>query len=38
MGLFLVKTQLEAMGGSIEAESTLGKGTTFNLYFKGKEK
>jgi signal transduction histidine kinase len=34
MSLFLVKTQLEAMGGRIEAESTVGKGTTFNLYLK----
>jgi signal transduction histidine kinase/streptogramin lyase len=38
MGLFLVKTQLEAMGGRIEAESTLGKETTFNLYLKLEEK
>jgi chemotaxis protein histidine kinase CheA len=38
MSLFLVKTQLEAMGGRIEAESTVGKGTTFNLYLKEEEK
>jgi signal transduction histidine kinase len=37
MSLFLVKTQLEAMGGRIEAESTVGKGTTFNLYLKEEE-
>jgi signal transduction histidine kinase len=38
MGLFLVKTQLEAMGGRIEAESIVGKGTTFNLFLKREEK
>lgn len=32
-GLFLVKTQIEAIGGKIELESDLGKGTTFKLYF-----
>jgi len=29
MGLFMVKTQVNAMGGSIEVESTLNEGTTF---------
>jgi len=32
-GLFLVKTQMEAMGGKVELESMIGHGTTFNLYF-----
>jgi signal transduction histidine kinase len=32
-GLFLVKSQMEALGGNVEIESVLGQGTTFNLYF-----
>jgi signal transduction histidine kinase len=32
-GLFLVKSQMEAMEGAVELESILGQGTTFNLYF-----
>ena len=32
-GLFLVKSQMEAMGGSVELESIKGQGSTFNLYF-----
>ena len=32
-GLFLVKTQIESMGGEVELISILGRGTTFNLYF-----
>lgn len=31
-GLFITKNQIEAMNGKIEAESMLGKGTTFKLY------
>ncbi|MBL7909983.1 MAG: PAS domain S-box protein [Bacteroidia bacterium] len=34
LGLFLVKSQMEAMNGSIDIESTVGKGTTFILKFK----
>lgn len=34
IGLFLVKNQVDAMGGTIEAESKLGEGTTFIIYFK----
>jgi signal transduction histidine kinase len=34
MGLFLVKTQIESLGGRIEVESTPQQGTTFHLYFK----
>jgi len=34
LGLFLVKGQMEAMGGKIEIESEVDKGTTFRLYFK----
>lgn len=30
-GLFIIKTQVEAMGGEISAESTLGRGTTFTV-------
>jgi PAS domain S-box-containing protein len=33
VGLFLIKTQVEALGGSITAESEVGKGTTFFIRF-----
>jgi len=33
VGLFLVKNQVEAMGGKISAESTPGVGTTFKIEF-----
>jgi PAS domain S-box-containing protein len=33
MGLFIIKTQIEAMKGKIEIESELGEGTTFKIYF-----
>lgn len=33
MGLFLVKTQIESLGGKIEIESQLDIGTTFKIYF-----
>ena len=33
LGLFIVKSQTELMGGSIDVESKLGKGTTFTLSF-----
>lgn len=32
-GLFITKTQIETMGGTIHAESTLGKGSTFHVQF-----
>lgn len=34
MGLYLVKTQMIALGGRIEIESEVDKGTTFRAYFK----
>ena len=34
LGLYLVKTQMEAMGGTVDIESALGVGTTFTLDFK----
>jgi signal transduction histidine kinase len=34
LGLYLVKTQILALGGKIEVESELDKGTTFKVYFK----
>lgn len=34
VGLFLIKTQIEAMGGTITAESEVDKGTTFTIRFK----
>jgi PAS domain S-box-containing protein len=33
VGLFLIKTQVEALGGSIRAESQVGRGTTFFITF-----
>ena len=33
LGLFMVKNHIESMGGRIEVASTLGKGTTFKLFF-----
>jgi PAS domain S-box-containing protein len=33
-GLFITKNQVEAMGGKIALESSLGNGTTFKIYFK----
>lgn len=32
MGLFLVKTQVEALGGTIEVDSKVHEGTTFKIY------
>jgi signal transduction histidine kinase len=34
LGLYMIKTQTEAIGGKIEVESTLGVGTTFRIFFK----
>ena len=33
IGLYLTKNQIEKMGGSIEVESEVDKGTTFTVYF-----
>jgi signal transduction histidine kinase len=34
LGLYLVRTQVETMGGKIEIESSPGQGTTFLIYLK----
>ena len=34
LGLFLVKTQIESMGGRVEVDSELNKGTVFRVYFR----
>ncbi len=34
LGLYIIKSQIEALGGYIEVESEVGKGTTFNVCFK----
>jgi PAS domain S-box-containing protein len=34
LGLYLVKSQLEALGGKIEVDSAVNKGTRFTLYFR----
>ncbi|MGO4821368.1 MULTISPECIES: PAS domain-containing sensor histidine kinase [unclassified Flavobacterium] len=36
LGLYLVKSQVEAMGGTISIDSVVNKGTTFTLTFKNK--
>ncbi len=33
MGLFILKTQVEALGGKINIESTVNEGTLFTLEF-----
>ncbi|MDZ7608297.1 MAG: HAMP domain-containing sensor histidine kinase [Cyclobacteriaceae bacterium] len=35
-GLYLVKSQMEAINGLVEMDSVLGQGTTFKLYFNKK--
>jgi len=37
LGLYLVKTQVDIMGGSISVESEYGKGSTFTLIFPKEE-
>jgi PAS domain-containing protein len=34
IGLYITKNQIESMGGKIEVESEVGKGTTFKIYFR----
>lgn len=34
IGLFITKNQIEALGGKIEVESEVNKGTSFKIYFK----
>ncbi|NJW53045.1 PAS domain S-box protein [Salinimicrobium oceani] len=36
MGLFMVKTQVEMLGGKINIESKVNEGTTFTIFFKEK--
>jgi signal transduction histidine kinase len=36
-GLYLVKSQMEAINGQVEIDSVLGQGTTFKLYFNKKQ-
>lgn len=38
IGLFITKTQVEAIGGKIEVESKVNVGTTFKIYLKHYEK
>jgi signal transduction histidine kinase len=37
MGLYLVKTQVTALGGRIEVDSQVNEGTTFRVYFKKRQ-
>ncbi|AVR46118.1 hypothetical protein C7S20_13105 [Christiangramia fulva] len=37
IGLFITKNQIEAMGGKIDVESKLNKGTTFKIYFRNEK-
>ncbi len=34
IGLFITKNQIEAMGGKVEVESMVGKGTKFKVYLR----
>ncbi|WP_338767506.1 PAS domain S-box protein [Bernardetia sp. ABR2-2B] len=37
IGLFITKSQIEALGGTIEVESEVNKGTTFKIYLRNAE-
>ena len=37
LGLYLVKSQVESMGGTISVESEVGKGTSFKITFKNEQ-
>lgn len=37
LGLFITKNQVEVMGGKIEIESEVNKGTTFTIYLPHEE-
>jgi hypothetical protein len=37
IGLFITKNQIESLGGKIEVESEIDKGTTFKIYLKYEE-
>lgn len=34
LGLYIVKNQIEALGGCVKVESTVGEGSTFKIYLK----
>ncbi|MEM0933431.1 MAG: ATP-binding protein, partial [Bacteroidota bacterium] len=36
LGLYIIKNQIEAMGGHITVASTVNKGSTFKVFFNGK--
>jgi signal transduction histidine kinase len=38
LGLYLVKSQLQALGGKLEVKSKVGEGTTFLIFFKKYDK
>jgi len=38
LGLYIIKNQIEAMGGSITVSSEVDKGTTFNVFFNEESK
>jgi len=38
VGLFITKNQIESMGGYIEVDSEVNKGTTFKVYLPKPEK
>ncbi|MBJ6116594.1 PAS domain S-box protein [Pontibacter sp. BT310] len=37
LGLYLVKSQVEAIGGTIDVDSTKGHGTTFRVFFRAQQ-
>ena len=37
IGLFITKNQIEAIGGKIEVESEVNKGTLFKIYLKNEK-